>query len=435
MLFSKICFFFISEPCYKRSHLLELSDELIRLVLINLDPIDVLAVQATGNQRILHIVRELNHHMLTKFQVALWRMQSSLNFFDTTQFTFVPWPTHIIDLFVFYPIFADKTQFVLNLLTVYCPIAALFQQEPTFQASCYELVDRAYEITMQKLTPNLIVKFVNVAFAALEGLKTMSFTDTVSHPMRYINFSRMVKGLTRKEYPNIMDYVYGLDRIRDRDMIVLKWFERHEQNPDANSFVQQAIDRCRVFKALMKNIKSISLTCISLKYITSGILYRFPNVDKLELELGSAQDLGPIIKYLSTTNQIRNLCIHGKRCSGIEFLDPEIFLPLRKFTKLRKLWFCYCEFLTDGVLRNVLSNVQNVHTLGSLFNISITAQGMVRALAQQQKIHTLDMNYCRIRVTHTPRVPGRRMRKYCCFGVAVLFYILFMSMAVCDPFW
>lgn len=440
--FHKICVFTlyennisITDSSTKQPNLLDLSDELIRLVLINLHIGDVLAVQETGNKRIIRVIHELNNHMLTQFQVAMWRMQSSLNFYDTSQFNLLPWPTHIIDLFVFYPIFADQTKFVRNFVTIYCPLATLFKQAPQILGPCFQLVDRAYAIASRKLTPECIVEFVNVAFAALERLKKMTDNERVNHPMRFLNLIRMVKSLTRKEYPNIMDYVSGLDTMRDKEMIVRKWFEREAPDSDCRSFVRQAIDRCRIFQVIMQNIESISLTCVSLKYITSGILYRLPNVNKLELELGSPHDIGPIIKYLSATNQISNLCIQGRRCVGIEYLASELFLPFRKFTELKTLWFCYCEFLTDGVLRNVLSNVQNVHTLGSLYNNTITAPGMIRALSQQHSIHTLEMNFCRIRVTHNPEEGINRMRRFCYFGLAVCFYILFMMMAVGEPFW
>lgn len=352
-------------------------------------------------------------------------MQRRININDAKQFQQVPWPTHIIDLFVFHPIFADGRRFVRNLLTIYCPLAALFAQTPPMQASCFQLIERAYAIALDaELKPTMIVEFVNVTYAALEKLKQMMNGEFIEIPKNVSIAINMLWYLYREpDYPNIMDYVAYLDNVHGSS-----WLHGNVLDSDASCFIRQAIGRSLMFEGIMQNIESISLTCVSLKYITGGLLYRLPKVCKLKLELGTTHDVGPIISHLAATNRITTLCLYGQLCDGMELLEPELFLPLRKYTALHTLWFCYSDFLTNRILRSVLANVQNVHTFGSLYNQAITTRGMMRALKRQKKIHTLDINFRKIRVMHTPVVSRQEMRKYCIIAIALCAYILFIML-------
>lgn len=410
--------------------MLNLSDDMIMKVLNNLHTDDVVVFQATNNRRIMSIVHSYNDHMLTQFQVAMWRMQQQLNYFDARLYKNVPWPAYVIDLFVFAPFFEDQTSFVRNFLLIYCPLASLFEQTPPKQDTCYRLVQRMYALSEQQLTVETIVDFVNVGYASLEALKQLTKRETVQQPTRLCSLYRLMGELGPTEYPNLMQYIHGLDNMHDGRLFVrnLLALPSRDVHPPSISFVRRAIGRSRLFQVVMQNIDSLSLNCVSLKYITSGLLYKLPSLRRLKLELTTVNDLGPLITYLAATNQIKDLCIVGTRCVRDEEVDEETFVAFRKFTKLKRLSFHYCEFLTDRVLRGVTRNVANVHTFSSLYNPSITVQGMLQALSQEPQIRALEVNYFWIRVTHSSDPPTKVLKffGYCLgAGVIYLLYLLF----------
>lgn len=374
---------------------------------------DLISFEDADKKHIGRIGKELNDHMLIQFQVGLWRMQRKLNFIDANTYKTIDWPDHIYDLSVFHPmLFSDPTQFLHDLLRVYWPLAYVYREVPAFEETPYELVQQMKAISMNEVTPVTIVAFVKISIAALCGLK--KYVIKTYRPYKgYFRFSQyLLKYVTRDINPRVMDYVNGIENLREHNWQIRNLLQINETSLEPVAFILQAIGRIAFLRTAMPKIDKLVITCSSIKYITDkrrGLLKMFPKLRILRCDLRSYELIGPINKYLAETNKVRILSFDGKDCfDNVYRLNPSYYFPLQNYPKLIKLSFRHCRFLTDELLHVIVTRLGYVVKFGCISNPHVTPDGITFALDKLRNMrNTLyrDNNMSVVRVHTAPNMP------------------------------
>lgn len=363
---------------------------------MHLNTKDLLAFRATGNKQIARVCRQLNKHLIRKFQVALWQMQRNINFFDATDFKTIQWPLEITNLFVFVKLFSDHTKFARDILHIYCPLATIYEQRPRSSDTTYHCVQRMYAISGGQLTQRSIVDFVDVAFGALDGLTNYADPAQMSrqHFMLGDLTDYVAKGLYRDEYLQIMDYVHAINELREaKDPDVCCWFKAHRKSNvyahSTHAMIRQAIERTSVLESIMANVSQLAITTSSFRYIIKNgesLLSKYPRLQKLRCDLRRVYDVVPLISYLAETNQIEEVEIHGRNCVDCSYsIFDGMFAPFRQYSRLSTITFQECHFLTDNVLGAIVPKLQKVIEFYCRDNVRTTRNGIMRALELQHR--------------------------------------------------
>lgn len=412
------------------------------LKFLNVD--DIVSCQNVRHPRFSALIKTLNEHSCAQFQVALSRMQVNLELYENWKWQRILWPQHVMDLMVFYPIFEDKSKFVSDFLHFYCPMARILRVVPettTFlYGSCYMTTVKLYELTKRRSTITNIKRFVDTGYAALESLKMLTMNESVQQPIRLKNILIKIKRLTLKEYPDLMDYVNELYQMSDSELLVRQW--NGTELKYVPGYIQQAVTRIRIFECVMQNIDSLSLNCMSVHCIVSGVLYNFPNLTKLQLKLYTPLDLHFLIVHLAALNQINDLHIDGIDVERV-VLSLGMLKAFEKYTNLKRLTFKHCRFLTDPILQLLVRYTVNVNVLGSQYNENLTLLGIYQCMDMQREIRTLEINefivhrelcawiYAKLHVCCSWRMFSFVMANICLvMGIAwIIYYVLRVSIA------
>lgn len=418
---------------------MDLSDDILLNIFKFLKVADIVSCQNVRHPRFNSLLETLNEHICTQFQVAVNRMQVNLDMYENWKWQRILWPQHVMDLMVFYPIFEDKSKFISDFLHFYCPMARILRVVPetscTLYGSCYMVTAQLFELTQRRLTITNIKQFVDTGYAALESLKTLTISESAQQPVRLKNILKQIKRLSLKEYPDIMDYVNELDQMSDSELIVRQW--NGTTLTYVPGYIQQAVTRIRIFENVMQNIESLSLNCMSVHCIVSGVLYHFPNLVKLQLKLYTPLDLHFLIVHLAALNQVSDLHIDGIDVERV-VLSLGMLKAFEKYTSLRRLTFKRCRFLTDRILLLLVQYTVNVNVLGSQYNENLTAHGVYQCMDMQRQIRTLEINefivhrelcawiYAKLHVCCSWRIISFVMANICLvLGIAWIIYYVF----------